>query len=176
MNQALKRDRPAAPVLPNGPPLSVRMAKGWPCCRNKRTKACCTGRNCGPASIWASKPNRLARSRTVSGSTRRPSVVVNQPLKSAVHTSLGRAAGRARRVRTTGPRKRRRRAAFSAPRRDAAAVGFQSVAPTMPRAYADDDGPSATVLGAQLGHRADSAAAIYNPFAGSDAKSDTIAP
>jgi hypothetical protein len=43
VHHALKRDSPAGPLEPKGPPLSTRITLGRPKRRNNRMKVRCTG-------------------------------------------------------------------------------------------------------------------------------------
>src|SRR5260370_36665076 len=90
IHQIDSADRPPAPTVANGVPLSVRSSTGAP---NRRNVASNSGRTCW-ASVpwcmpWQRNTMRLYASEIVSGSQRTPSAVRNQPLKSAHHVSLG---------------------------------------------------------------------------------------
>src|SRR5439155_8630274 len=87
-HQTAKCDSRPAPVVANGDPLSLRMARGNPYSRNVRSNHGRTPRSLG-VTMRQHNTNRLHASATVSGSHRVPSVVRNHPLTSVVHTSFG---------------------------------------------------------------------------------------
>ena len=102
IHHTAKWDSRPAPVVANGAPLSVRTARGNPNSRNARSNHGRTPASLG-ATIRQQNTNRANASAIVSGSHRTPSPVRNQPLKSAVQTSLGAWAAAKYEMETQGP-------------------------------------------------------------------------
>jgi hypothetical protein len=102
-----RRVSPPEPEPAKGGPLSERRAKGKPCSRKAASTTGSTPSVVGATTRQASR-KRLSASLKVMGSQRAPSPVLNQPLKSMHHRSLGAVTGAKGRLTGSGLWRRRR--------------------------------------------------------------------